>query len=325
MVGSADLDPISGGATLMVSVNVRPGLAEEYRRWQDRVIAAATEFTGYEATEVHPPESSEDNQWVIAFRFAQSEQLTAWLRSDVRKSLLEEGYALIVDQRIQDVLLGGAPVYRQPVTAIISHEVRPGHERDCGYWWDKALAAARTFPGFMGSEVFQPMAGVQERWVAVIRFGTHGHLDNWLESDVYAEHLVAGHQYFTTYRVRKVASSFSGWFRFDKGATSDVPPNWKQAFTVLLALYPIVAVLYYIGAALDDIGVPLFIQLFVESALSVVALTWIAMPVVNRYLAFWLIPSRVRTTSQQLAGAGIIVLGWVLSLVIFGFISHAFS
>ncbi|WP_036530283.1 antibiotic biosynthesis monooxygenase [Nocardia sp. CNY236] len=316
------------GATLVVSVNVRPGLTEEYRRWQDRVIAAATDFTGCEATQVHPPESGEGEQWVIAFRFSQPEQLTAWLHSDVRRSLLEEGDALIVDQRIQDVLLGGAPAHRRPVTAIISHEVLPGRERDYEHWRDEVLEAARTFPGFTGSEVFEPVAGIQERWVTLIRFDTRGDLDNWLKSDVYTEQLEVGRQNFAIYQVRKVASGFSGWFRFDKGdkgMAPDVPPNWKQAFAVLLALYPIVVFLSYGGSALGDIGTPVFVQLFVESALSVAALTWIAMPVVNRFLAFWLIPSRVRTTTRQLAGVGIVVLGWAVSVSFFGFLDLVLS
>ena len=95
----------------------------------------------------------------------------------------------------------------------------------------------------MGLELFDPVPGVQDKWVAVFRYDSREHLDEWLESETRAKLLEEGKRYFAGYDVRKISSAFSGWFRFNGEAEAGVPPNWKQAMTVLLALYPTVMVL----------------------------------------------------------------------------------
>ncbi|OIK25578.1 hypothetical protein VT52_021390 [Streptomyces malaysiense] len=305
----------------MLSVKVRPGLREEYEQWQSRVIDAASEFSGFEAAEVHPPASAEGSDWVVAFRFSHPEALMTWMGSETRKSLLEEGDPLLQDHRIQDVLIGGAPTRRENFTAVIGHDVRPGHEDGYRHWRNKVLKDAGDCPGYAGSEAFSPVRGVQERWVMLVRFDSRLHLEKWMESDAYAKQLDAGRQHFATHDVRKVPSSFSGWFRFDEETASGAPPNWKQAFAILLALYPVVMIMaLFLVPVLNGIGAlsPLYIQGFIQSALAVGALTWILMPVVNRGLTFWLIPGRSRTTTLQVAGTGIVVLGWIVFLVVFG-------
>ena len=95
----------------------------------------------------------------------------------------------------------------------------------------------------MGLELFDPVPGVQDKWVAVFRYDSREHLDEWLESEARAKLLEEGKRYFAGYDVRKIRSAFSSWFRFNGEAEAEVPPNWKQAMTVLLALYPTVMVL----------------------------------------------------------------------------------
>ncbi|MFF4407193.1 antibiotic biosynthesis monooxygenase [Streptomyces sp. NPDC001404] len=327
MGSRASHDAGADSATVVISQKVRADRVEEYRRWQDRTNEAARAFAGFEGAEVYSPETGEENAWVAVFRFSGVDHLTAWLNSRRRQELLAEGQELFEGPPTQEVLRGGAAPERAPeaITAVISHEVRPGQEQRFLRWQAKALKAQEKAPGFMGSELFKPVQGVQgvqERWVVVFRFDTREHLDAWLASDVRAELLEEGRNCFASYDVRKVGSAFSGWFRFGEGAQGRAPPNWKQAMSVLLALYPTVMVLNLTeGAELNGVGVPGYIGLFIGNMLSVSALTWLLMPLVNKALAFWLVPARACGRRVDLVGAAVVVLCYLVTIAVFGLIA----
>ncbi|MHB9863527.1 antibiotic biosynthesis monooxygenase [Streptomyces sp. YIM S03343] len=318
---SAIRAPAGDGATVVTSQMVREGCEDDYQRWQERTNRAVRAFDGFEGTEMYPPGVGDERAWVVVFRFSRIDKLTAWLDSGARRELLDEGRPLFDGSPTQEVLAGAAPppAKEEAVTAVISHHVRPGREEEFARWQDKVLKAQGKFPGFMGTELFRPVEGIQENWVVVFRFDTREHLDQWLASDVRAGLLEEGEDYFSTYDVHKVGSAFSGWFRFGDGADDEVPPNWKQAMSVVLALYPTVMVLNLtVGHGLDDLGLPGYIGLFIGNVLSVSILTWFFMPLVNRVLAFWLVPLRAQSVRIHVAGAALVVLCWALCILVFG-------
>ncbi|MEU4213260.1 antibiotic biosynthesis monooxygenase [Streptomyces sp. NPDC026206] len=321
----ASRDSAAENATVVTSQKVRAGHVDEYRRWQNRTNEAARAFDGFEGSEVYPPGAGSENEWVAVFRFSGIDHLTAWLESDRRRELLAEGRSLFEGPPAQEVLRGGAPAEQAPetVTAVVSHEVKPGREEGFLRWQEKILKAQEKSPGFMGSELFKPVEGVQERWVAVFRFDSREHLEDWLASDARRRLLEEGRAYFASYDVRKVGSAFSGWFRFDQGTQDTAPPNWKQAMSVILALYPTVMVLNLtVGSGLDELDVPGYVGLFIGNVLSVSVLTWLLMPLVNRALAFWLVPGRARGLRVHVAGAVVVALCCLLFIVIFGLTTH---
>jgi uncharacterized protein len=70
----------------------------------------------------------------------------------------------------------------QPATAIASHLVRPDK---AGEYLDAQAAiteAARKFPGFVGTEVLGPIAGLQKEWVAIFRLESNQAMKRWLDS-----------------------------------------------------------------------------------------------------------------------------------------------
>ncbi|MEU5544723.1 sulfur oxygenase reductase family protein [Streptomyces sioyaensis] len=312
-------------ATVVTSQKVREGRTDEYQRWQEKANRAAREFEGFVGVEVYPPGAGEESEWVTVFRFSDMDHLTAWLDSSRRQALLQEAAELFEGPPTQEVLRGGTPAEQAPeaVTAVISHEVKPGHEQAFLNWQEKTLEAQEKAPGFMGSELFKPVQGVQEHWVVVFRFDSREHLDDWLESDVRSALLDEGRKHFISYDVRKVGSAFSGWFQFDHGKGGTAPPNWKQAMSVVLALYPTVMVLNLtVGIALQKLTIREYIGLFLSNVLSVSALTWLLMPLVNKALAFWLVPERCTSRRIQVLGTGVVVLGYLVSIGVFGLITQ---
>ncbi|MFD7775691.1 antibiotic biosynthesis monooxygenase [Streptomyces sp. NPDC059753] len=311
----------SGSATVVTSQKVREGLDEEYDRWQGKVNRVVRHFDGFEGTETYPPAFGEEREWVVVFRFAGTDQLTAWLDSPARRELLVEGRGLLDGNPTQEVLAGGhieGPDREEGVTAVISHDVRPGREEEFERWQDKILKEQEKFPGFMGTEFFRPVEGIQDHWVVAFRYDTREHLEAWLDSSRREHLLKEGRDYFASYDVRKVGTAFSGWFRFGSGEDEKAPPNWKQAMTVVLALYPTVMVLNLtVGHEFAVLGVPGYLGLFFGNILSVSILSWLLMPLVNRVLAFWLRPGRTRTVRVDVAGAALVVLCWALTVLIF--------
>jgi uncharacterized protein len=307
------------GATVMISVTVREGHENDYRRWQQRMDQIAGSFAGFEATEVYPPSSGENRVWTVLFRFTTIDQLRTWLNSAERQRLLDEGQHLFDRPATQEVL-AGEPPKQDVVTAVVSHSVRPGRERDFAHWQDKARRLQEKSPGFMGFELFEPVPGIQDRWVAVFRYDTREHLDEWLASEARAKLLEEGREYFAEYDLRQIGSAFSGWFRFG-GAVAGAPSNWKQGLSVLLALYPTVSVLNLtVGHQLQALRMPAFLALFIGNTLSVGILTWVLMPLVNRVFAFWLRPAKARSIGTNVTGAAVIVACYLVFLAIFWWI-----
>ncbi|MFC5144951.1 hypothetical protein [Streptomyces aureoversilis] len=153
----ASRDSTAENATVVTSQKVRAGHVDEYQRWQNRTNEAAREFDGFEGSEVYPPGVGSENEWVAVFRFSGIDCLTAWLESDRRRQLLAEGRSLFEADPTQEVLRGGTTAEQTPetVTAVISHQVKPGREEGFLRWQKKVLKAQEKFPGFMGSELFK--------------------------------------------------------------------------------------------------------------------------------------------------------------------------
>ncbi|MET7761500.1 hypothetical protein ABZS71_05460 [Streptomyces sp. NPDC005393] len=54
-------------------------------RWQEKTNRAARDFAGFEGTELYPPGSDQENEWVVIYRFSRIDQLTTWLQSRSRQ------------------------------------------------------------------------------------------------------------------------------------------------------------------------------------------------------------------------------------------------
>jgi antibiotic biosynthesis monooxygenase (ABM) superfamily enzyme len=134
---------------------------------------------------------------------------------------------------------------------VVTTRVKPGRESEFQAWEDSINAAAARFPGFLGNEVFAPVAGVQEEWVVVVRFDSTEHLEGWRRSDVRQRLVDQAAQLWDEASVETISGGFPGWFA--SGASTPgvpaFPPEWKQAMIVLLALYPTVMVITYLLAA----------------------------------------------------------------------------
>ena len=68
-----------------------------------------------------------------------------------------------------------------PVSAVISTRVKPGKEAEYRAWERKIAAAQSKAPGLQGYRFEPPVPGVQEDYVAILRFDSEANLQAWLE------------------------------------------------------------------------------------------------------------------------------------------------
>lgn len=306
------------GATVVISQRVRSGKEDEYLRWQREMDARAGTFAGFQATELVPPVPGVQDDFVVIFRFDSFAHLDAWLASSVHQEWLERGAGLFEGPADVHVLASQSPAPHF-ASMLVSTKVKPGREREYQEWQRAVDAEARKFSGFQGNEVFPPLPGRQEEWVVVVRFDSAENLERWFSSDARRRLLEQGEPLFERVQLHKVGSGFPGWFSLGHGTDGPpaLPPNWKQAMTVLLVLYPTVMILTLVLSP-RLASLPLALSMFIGNTASVAVLTWLLMPVANRALEFWLCPDPVggRLRSEAL-GIGAIVLAYAASIALF--------
>jgi hypothetical protein len=141
-----------------------------------------------------------------------------------------------------------------------------------------------TFPGYLRSEVFQPVPGVQDDTVVVFSFDSREHLDDWLCSNERQALLGEVEDSVDGDRTLNVVGGFGGWFA-DRGTAS--VKTWKQASVVLLALFPTALTLTVLRRwLLPDVGV--VGAVFIGNVFGVAILSWFLMPLLTRLLDGWL-------------------------------------
>lgn len=74
------------------------------------------------------------------------------------------------------------PLAPQPATALASHRVHPEKLSEYIKAQNAITDAARRFPGFVGTEVLEPVPGLQEEWVSVFRLESNKAMKAWLDS-----------------------------------------------------------------------------------------------------------------------------------------------
>jgi hypothetical protein len=84
-------DSDSDMVTVVVSHPVDLGDQEAFRSWQGRVTDAERQFPGFQGAELFRPVPGVQSSWIALYRFDTDEHARAWLASDERKQLLEEG------------------------------------------------------------------------------------------------------------------------------------------------------------------------------------------------------------------------------------------
>jgi uncharacterized protein len=268
--------------TVVVARTPVPGREVEFEAWLRKLVATARTFPGHVHSDIQPPNPIHPGEWVILYQFTNAELLDSWLTSDTRRGIMAEGNHLITGpQREQVIALAQGA---EPVTAVASFRVKPGNEHRYTELHARLQARLGSFPGFLRSEFFVPVPGVQDETVVVFSFDSREHLDAWLESDARREILAEIDPYLDGERTINVVGGFAGWFGAPGMASVK---RWKQATMVLLAIFPTAVVVTRLRMWLLP-DVHWLVATAIGNVLGVIALTWLLMPRLTSWFASWL-------------------------------------
>lgn len=274
-------------ATVIIGQKVRAGSEQAFEQWQKDLNGEASKYPGFFGAEINPP-TAVQSEWVVVYRFDSIAHVQGWLNSATRQERLASGEQYLDGPATQQVLGGGAQ-HRDPLlTVAVSHRVSPENVDDFLGWQERLRQAESKFPGFRGTEIFRPVAGVQEEWTALYRYDTADDLDRWLVSDERKQLLAEGER-FSDFHSRTIDNSFGSWFAFDEhGHEAPPPSDIKTSVAVWVGLYPTVV---FLSLALSPLHMPLWLGLLIGNLFSSFLMTFVTMPYyVNPLLKHWLRP-----------------------------------
>ena len=267
---------------MIVARRPTPGREREFERWLRRLVAKAADAQGYVDAEIQRPNALHPDEWVIVYQFENGASLDAWLRSPTRTALLADGNELVYGTAREQVVALSPDSDR--VTAVSSVRLRPGAADAYRELHDQVLAELVTLPGFLRSDLFEPVQGVQDETVVVLAFDSRANLDRWLMSDTRRDFLARMDALIEGDRTVNVVGGFGGWFA-PTGSVRVKP--WKSAVAVLLALLPTsLAFAWLRETFFQDIA--LVPGIILGNVFGVAILTWVLMPVITRRLEHWL-------------------------------------
>ncbi|GAA0581735.1 antibiotic biosynthesis monooxygenase [Actinomadura livida] len=173
-----------------------------------------------------------------------------------------------------------------PVTLVLTWDVRPGRERDFEERAERLHRAAVRFPGHLGA-VWLRAEGARNRYYTVVNFAGQERLDRWLESAERAE---------TIDRIREVAdehrqdtTGMETWFSLP-GESVPAPSKLKMIAVTFCAVYPLSLLLNTFVTPLTRSWPPP-LQALTFPLLVIPLLTVFVMPALSRLLRRWLYPS----------------------------------
>jgi uncharacterized protein len=282
------------GTTIVTQTCPAPEHAEAFAAWQNETSQVVAGFQGFLRQTVLPPSPPAQVDWVILQHFTDRQFAVDWLRSEARLARVAAVQALVVGRDDVHLVSGdGTSDRSSPVSAVISTRVKLGQETAYRQWEQRIAAAQAQTPGFQGYRLEPPIPGIQEDWLAVVKFDNNDSLQLWLDSAERARLIAEAWPFTEEFHTRIARTGFDQWFDVTSAPGATVPA-WKQNMIVLLLLYPAVFLFgnfvqtpFLTGRA----RIPFPIALFIGNVVSILLLNYLV-PWTSQRFGWWLQPSR---------------------------------
>lgn len=178
---------------------------------------------------------------------------------------------------------------KQPITAVISHLVKPGYEQEYEQWLHDISAVAQQFEGHSGVSFIRPQDAAHPEYVIILRFDCYKHLKEWMDSPVRQRWIDKVKPIVQQDQNIQFLTGLETWFTLPGKSIQHPPKRYKMAILTSLAVFTVAQLLGLIIAPGLAIFPPL-LRSFVLIALTVFCLTYVVMPRVTRLFSRWLYP-----------------------------------
>lgn len=297
-----------------ITIFHRPGDPDRFAAWLDGYLGTARRAAGY-VTARQSIQGGDQLDRAVEVSFENSALLDAWLDGTPRRTVLAEGATQGFGRSASDLIL--APGELPPGNAgVFLHPVAPGKDVEFIAAQRDLTSVSSTFPGYEGTALFP--ADDSGRWMSVLRFRTAGQLADWILSSQRREALPRlrgelSHDFAELPR----SAPFGSTVRVADGQAR-ITPAWKSAMLVVLCLYPTVILLSKsLSPVLSRVGIGQAASIFIGNVVSVAALQWVLVPAASRPFRRWLDPIDGASRRISLVGAGVVVFGYAVLLLVF--------
>jgi antibiotic biosynthesis monooxygenase (ABM) superfamily enzyme len=309
-----------GGVTIVTQTCVREGSGEAFARWQGETSSTVAGFPGFVEQRLLPPNPPLQVDWVILQTFATLDDAKRWLASPERQKRIEGAAPMLLGRDDVHIMRHGEEGRQAgAVSAVISTRVKPGRETEYRAWERRIATAQSKAAGLQGYRFEPPVPGVQEDYVAYLRFDSEANLEAWLESPERKRLLAEGDAFTEEFHTRIARTGFDHWFGAAGATAGGGPAAWKMNMIVLMLLYPIVFLFgYFVQTPYlgDMLHTPFSVALFCGNIVSTVSLAFLV-PVVANRMGWWLTPAAPQARRNGILGAAAIVCVYAGLIVVF--------
>ena len=180
-----------------------------------------------------------------------------------------------------------------PVTVVISRRVKPGCEAAFEKFISGITAAAMTFEGHLGANVFRPSTQRDNKYHIIFKFDRASNLRVWEESECRRQWLARAESLLLEPPTIRVITGLETWFTLPSPKPIIPPPRYKMATITILALFPLIQLVNFIFAPLLDLlPLPLLLRSLILTGITVLLMTYVAMPRMTKLFSRWLYPNR---------------------------------
>jgi antibiotic biosynthesis monooxygenase (ABM) superfamily enzyme len=303
-------------AAIVIQTCIQADQDAAFAQWQREMGLALAKTQGFVSVTTTPPQPPNRVDWVTVQRFWSVAAATDWLNSDARLALMTGILDNLIDrydlQLITDIPAGALPA---PASMVISTRVKAGQEAAYRAWEHEIARVHLHSPGFKGYRFEPPLPGVQDHWLATIRFDSTDNLDLWMHAPERQRLLAVAAAFTDRIDTLVVRSGFDQWFPTERRGQS-ARPIWKQNMITLLMLFPIVFIFGLLVPTpflMKDLGMTGPLAQFSGNLVAVICLNRVV-PWISRRFGWWLQP-HVRSIRTDALGA-IALVGLYVALVV---------
>ena len=178
-----------------------------------------------------------------------------------------------------------------PVTVVISRRVKPGCEEAFEEFISGITAAAMTFEGHLGVNIFRPSTPEDNEYKIIFKFDRASNLRIWQESECRRQCLARAESLRLEKPTVRIITGLETWFTLPSRKPIIPPPRYKMAVIVLLTIFPFRILASFTLIPLLK-SLPFLLRSFISSVIMVLLMTYVIMPRMTKLFSKWLYPQK---------------------------------